>query len=619
MELASQILSEITIFTKYSRFIPELKRRENWEELVTRNKNMHLKKFPSLKEEIENVYKFVYDKKVLPSMRMLQFSGKPIEISPSRGYNCAYTPVNDLRVFSEIMFLLLGGTGVGFSVQQHHIEQLPLIRKPRERNRRYLVGDSIEGWADAVKVLINSYFEGTSKITFDLSDIRKKGARLITSGGRAPGSEPLKICLAKIESILNSKDDGEQLTSLECHDIICFIADAVLAGGIRRAALCSLFSADDQEMLTCKYGKWSDLNPQRARANNSAVLLRHKIKQQFFFDLWGKIKASRSGEPGIYFTNDKDIGSNPCFEIALKANCFCNLCEINASIIESQKDLDDCVKAAAFIGTLQASYTDFHYLRPIWQRTAEKEALLGLSFTGIAANKLKDLNLNRAAQLAVEENKRVAQIIGINPAARVTCGKPAGTTTLTLGCNGSGIHGVHDEYYIRRLRIGKNESIYWYLMVNHPDLIEDCYFRPHDTAILSVPQKSPKGSILRTEPSLDLLERVKYFYLNWVKPGHNHGSNTHNISATISVKDDEWEQVGQWMWSNRDYYNGLSILPFDEKSHTYKQLPFESCTKEKYDELMKTLVNVDLSKIIEEDDDTNLQGEIACGGGQCLI
>jgi len=255
MELSSEILSDITVYMKYARFLEDKDRRETWKELTTRNKEMHLKKYPDLKEEIEEAYKFVYDKKVLPSMRSLQFGGKPIEISPNRVYNCAYAPVDDWRVFSEILFLLLGGTGVGYSVQTHHIEKLPEIRKPNpNRARRYLVGDSIEGWADSVKVLMKSYFFGGSTIEHDFSDIRPKGSLLVTSGGKAPGPEPLKTCIRQIKSILNNKEDGDQLTSIEVHDIVCHVADAVLAGGIRRAALISLFSADDDEMISCKYG-----------------------------------------------------------------------------------------------------------------------------------------------------------------------------------------------------------------------------------------------------------------------------------------------------------------------------------------------------------------------------
>ena len=366
MDLSQKILSDITVFMKYAKYNKSLGRRETWEELVTRNKNMHLNKFPELQEQIESAFSFVYDKKVLPSMRSLQFGGKPIEISPNRIYNCGYLPVDDWRAFGEILFLLLGGTGIGFSVQKHHVEKLPEIRKPRlDRKRRFLIGDSIEGWADAVKVLMRSYFEGTSNIDFDFSDIRPKGATLVTSGGKAPGPEPLKICIRQIKSILNEKEDGEQLEPIEVHDIVCHIADAVLAGGIRRAALISLFSASDEEMIACKAGNWWEKPPHRARANNSASLVRHRVKKNFFMKLWDRIQNSNSGEPGIYFTNDKDWGTNPCCEIGLRPFQFCNLCEVNVSNLTSQEDLNERVEAAAFIGTLQASYTDFHYLRPI--------------------------------------------------------------------------------------------------------------------------------------------------------------------------------------------------------------------------------------------------------------
>ena len=618
MELSSEILSDITVYMKYARFLEDKDRRETWEELTTRNKEMHLKKYPDLKEEIEEAYKFVYDKKVLPSMRSLQFGGKPIEISPNRVYNCAYAPVDDWRVFSEILFLLLGGTGVGYSVQTHHIEKLPEIRKPNpNRTRRYLVGDSIEGWADSVKVLMKSYFFGGSTIEHDFSDIRPKGSLLVTSGGKAPGPEPLKTCIRQIKSILNNKEDGEQLTSIEVHDIVCHVADAVLAGGIRRAALISLFSADDDEMISCKYGNWWELNPQRGRANNSAVLLRHKVDQEFFSDLWDKIRLSNSGEPGIYFSNDKDYGTNPCCEIALRPFQFCNLCEVNASTVLGQQDLEDRIGAAALIGTLQAGYTDFHYLRPIWQRTTQREALLGVSLTGIASNKVQDLDLKKAARSAKEKNKEVAKKIGINQAARITTIKPAGTTSLALGCS-SGIHAWHSEHYIRRVRVGKNEAIYNYLATNHPELVEDEYFRPHDTAVISVPQKAPDGATIReNETSLDLLERIKFFSKNWIKPGHRKGQNTHNISATISVKDGEWAEVGQWMWDNRNFYNGISVLPYDGGS--YVQAPFEECSEETYYEMMGHLNRVDLSRIRETEDNTDLQGELACAGGACEI
>jgi len=619
MELASEILSNITVYMKYAKYISSLERRESWEELVTRNMNMHIKKYPKLEEQIRLNYNFVYNKKVLPSMRSLQFGGKPIEISPNRVYNCAYLPIDNVDCFNEVMFLLLGGTGVGYSVQKHHVSKLPPINKPYEkRRRRFLVGDSIEGWADSIKVLMKSYLGGqrSSRIKFDYSDIRPKGAQLVTSGGKAPGPQPLKECILKVTGILQHKEDGDQLSTLEVHDIVCYIADAVLAGGIRRAALISLFSADDHEMISCKAGQWWEKNPQRGRSNNSACLMRHKITKEFFMDLWKRVELSRSGEPGIYFNNDKDWGTNPCCEIALRPYQFCNLCEVNVSDIESQEDFNTRVKAAAFIGTLQAGYTDFHYLREIWQETTEKDALIGVSMTGIGSAAVLQMDMKAAANIVKRENSRVSKLIGINNAARCTTVKPAGTTSLALGTS-SGIHAWHNKYYIRRLRVGKNESIYEYLKFKHPSLLEDDYFRPHDTAVISIPQKAPAGSILRTESPFDLLERVKKIATEWVKPGHRKGSNTHNVSATISLKDNEWDEAGEWMWKNREHYNGLSVLPYD--GGNYVQAPFEDISASKYSELLKDLKQIDLSKIIELDDETDLAGELACAGGSCEI
>ena len=617
METSNEILSSITVYMKYAKYLPELNRRETWEELVTRNKQMHIKKYPELETEIEYAYRFVYDKKVLPSMRSLQFGGKPIEISPNRIYNCAYLPIDDYRAFGEAMFLLLGGTGVGYSVQKHHVEQLPEIHKPNpKKNRRYLIADSIEGWADAVKVLVKSYFTGGSSFTFDFSDIRQKGARLVTSGGKAPGPQPLKECLIKLQGILDAKEDGDKLSPIEVHDMVCHVADSVLAGGIRRAALISLFSADDEEMIACKSGNWWETNPQRGRANNSATLMRHKLTKEFFMDLWKRVELSGAGEPGIYLTNDKDWGTNPCCEIALRPFQFCNLCEVNASDIESQEDLEARVRAAAFIGTLQAGYTSFHYLRPIWQRTTEKDALIGVSMTGIGSGTVLGYDMKSAAKAVKEENARVAELIGINRSARTTTVKPAGTTSLALGTS-SGIHAWHNDYYIRRIRVGKNEAIYSYLATTHPELIEDEYFRPHDTAVISIPQKAPEGAIMRFESPFQLLDRIKKVHLEWVKPGHRTGNNTHNVSATVSLKDDEWDLAGEWMWENRDHYNGLSVLPY--ANHTYMQAPFEDCTKEEYDQLFKSLSSVDLSQVIELDDNTDLSGEIACAGGACEV
>ena len=613
MDISQKILSDVTVFLKYAKYKPELSRRETWQELVMRNKEMHQKKYPQLAEEIEAAYKYVYDKKILPSMRSMQFAGRPIEVNPARIYNCAFLPIDDWRAFGEVMFLLLGGTGVGYSVQYDHIEKLPEIRKPNpNRSKRFLIGDSIEGWADAVKILMKSYFRGTSTILFDYSDIRPKGARLVTAGGKAPGPAPLRECLTKLQGMLEAKKDGERLTTIEVHDMVCHIADAVLAGGIRRAALISLFSADDDEMIACKSGDWWELNPQRGRANNSAVLLRSTTEKEQFLDIWKRIEASGAGEPGIYFTNNLEWGTNPCCEIALHPFQFCNLCEVNVSDIESQEDLNNRVKAASLIGTLQAGYTDFHYLREVWKRTTEKEALIGVSMTGIGSGAILKYDMEEAAELVKSENEKVAKVLGINSAARCTTVKPAGTTSLTLGTS-SGIHAWHNDYYLRRMRVGKNEAIYTYLAIYHPDLLEDCVLRPHDTAILTIPQKAPEGAILRTESPFDLLERVKQVTKEWIKPGHRKGNNSHNVSATVSIKDEEWGTVGEWMWENRKFYNGLSVLNYS--GHSYKQAPFEDCTEEEYERLLQTLSDLDLTKVVELEDMTDLAGEAACAGG----
>ena len=615
MDVTQSILSEITTYMKYAKFVPEKNRRETWSELVTRNKEMHQAKFPQLKDEIENAYKLVYDKKVLPSMRSLQFAGKPIALNNSRIFNCSFLPIDDWRSFSEIMFLLLSGCGVGYSVQLHHIEQLPEIKVPT-KHKRYLIGDSIEGWADAVRMLCKAYFTGAPLPLFDFRDIRPKGAQLITVGGKAPGPEPLKECLFNLQKIFERKQNGDKLSSVEVHDMACHIADAVLSGGIRRAALISLFNLDDEEMLTCKFGAWWEQNPQRGRANNSAVVMRHKIDEEEFFKLWKKIELSGSGEPGIYFSNDKDWGTNPCCEIALRSYQFCNLCEVNVSNIESQDDLNERVRVGAFIGTLQAAYTDFHYLRDIWRKTTEKDALLGVGMTGIGSGVILNYDLKKAADLAKEENARVADIIGVNKAARVTTVKPSGTSSLVLGTS-SGIHAWHNDYYVRRIRVGKNEAIYSHLAANHPELVEDDFFKPTIQAVISVPQKAPVGSILRTENVMDMLERTKRFNTQWVKKGHRKGANTNNVSATVSINEGEWEAVGKWMWENRNTFNGLSVLPYF--GGTYKQAPFEDITEEQFNEMATHLHNIDLSKVVEFSDETALMDQVACASGACEI
>jgi ribonucleoside-diphosphate reductase alpha chain len=615
MDLGLDALSKLTVFSKYAKYVPELKRRETWEEIVARYESMMIKKYPKLESQIKETSQFILNKKVLPSMRALQFAGPAAEVNNSRIYNCCYLPIDSIHSFSETMFLLLGGTGVGYSVQKQHVGQLPTVTKPGKA-RNYLIEDSIMGWADAIKVLMKAYLEGGFMPKFDFRAIRKKGARLVTAGGKAPGPEPLKICLAHVEAVLSRIEPGNQLTPLQCHDILCHIANSVLAGGIRRSAMIALFSHDDEEMITCKYGNWWETNEQRGRANNSAVLLRGDVVAQEFFDLWKRIEASGSGEPGIYWTNNLDWGTNPCCEIALRPYQFCNLCEVNVSDVVNQQDLNDRVTAAAFFGTLQAGFTDFHYLRPIWSKTTQKDALLGIGMTGIGSGEILKYNLAAAARVAKMTNAIISEQIGTNEAARVTCIKPSGTTSLVLG-TASGIHAWHNDYYLRTMRFGKNEDVASYLMVNHPELVEDDVLRPHDTVCVRIPVKAPEGSIFRTESPLETLERVKKFSIEWIKEGHLIGDNTHNVSATISLKPEEWPIAGEWMWNNREHYNGLSVLPYF--GHSYKQAPFEDITKEEYETRLAALHTLDLTKVTELDDTVEFGQAVACGGGACEV
>ena len=630
MKKGTDLLSDVAVYNKYSKYIPNLKRRETWSEIIDRYLSMMRQRYPMLSEEIIKKGQFLHDKQVLPSMRAAQFSGDAILKNEARIYNCSYMPMNDYRAFSEIMFLLLGGTGVGYSVQYHHIEELPEIQKPIKESK-FLVGDSIEGWADAVKQLMKSYF-GITKVKprFDYSDIRPKGSRLVTAGGKAPGPEPLRICLTRIQALLNEKKDGSKLTPLEVHDICCYIADAVLAGGIRRAALISLFSFDDKEMATCKHGNYYELNPQRARANNSAVILRNRVKKDEFDNLFGLTKESNSGEPGIYFTNDPEYGTNPCCEISLRPFTFCNLTEINAGEVNSQAEFNHYASVAAFFGTLQAGFTDFHYLRSIWKKNTEKDALIGVGITGICNGNILKLDLTEAAECVLKENERVAEIIGINKAARVTTIKPSGTTSCVVGTS-SGIHAWHSKYYIRNMQCKVGDDLYNYFTTYHPELIK---VMDHDvnSAVIGLPIEAPEGSILReNENALQMLERVKRFNLEWVKVGHRRGPNTNNVSATVSIDGSkeyiteklgplsEWDVVGTWMWDEKNVYNGLSVLPYN--GGIYKDAPFMECSKEEYDAKAKYISEnpIDLTKIIEEEDNTDLAGEIACGPDGCEI
>ena len=661
-----QALSDITVFNKYARFNHTASRRETWEEIVNRNADMHKRKYPHISHIIDKVYtEYVHTKKVLPSMRSLQFGGRPIEMAENRIFNCAYAPAESTKFFSELMFLLLGGTGMGYSVQHRHISKLPKVKTPEsDKEYKFQIQDSIVGWSDAIKVVCKAFFNAGTLPIFDYRDIRDKGAELITTGGQAPGPEPLRICVEALERVLRNAI-GRHLTSLEVHDMACIIADAVLAGGIRRAAMIVLFDRNDEDMLTAKsrtsvsrvsvlgdadeYGMvpvsvfdnynqehitavhttdyekftvdglmpWYTAYPARARANNSAVLPRGQVSQEEFYALMKRVEDSKCGEPGVYWTNNEDWGTNPCCEIALRPYQMCNLTEINAGAISSQEDLNNAAQAAAFLGTLQAGYTDFHYLNPKWKIACEKDALLGASMTGIASGTVEELDMEEASKQVISTNISTALLIGINSAARTTCIKPAGTTSLVLGTS-SGIHAWHANFYIRRMRAGKDEALAQYMMKAAPGLVEQDVKVPHQV-VLSFPQSAPKGAKVRTEHMLELLERVKDVSIRWVAPGHVNGINQHNVSCTISVKDDQWRLLSRWMWDNRDHYNGISVLPYFG-AEAYPQLPFEDITEEQYNAMLPLLNGIDISKVFEDDGTLiNLSNELACAGGACEI
>lgn len=617
MNPSNKLLSDIVAFRTYSKFLPHTSRRETLEETINRNMIMHLDKFPKLSREIVKAFELVHEHKVLPSMRGLQFGGEAINKMNQRSFNCSYLPINDPRAFDEVLYLLLCGCGVGFSVQGYHIDQLPKIQMPKEEGM-FIIHDSIQGWAQALQLLLESYFYGRIRPVFDFGNIRPKGSYLSTTGAKAPGPEPLKLMLSKVEEKLRTSL-GRKLKDIEVHDIVCLIADCVLAGGIRRAALISLFDRDSKDMLTCKSGEWWIKAPQRARANNSAVLPRDEVTKDEFFYIYNLCKESNSGEPGFLWTNSKyDMGVNPCCEISLESNNFCNLTTVNQTGIKNKTEFLKRIHSATLLGTLQAAYTDFSYLRPIWKQTTEEHALLGLSFTGIADNPglVTSEWLDEGSSLVLELNEKYAKKLGINVASRTTAIKPEGTASCVLGSS-SGIHARHAQHYIRRIRINKNDPLAVYLQNSLPELVEEDKFKQSDI-VLSIPQESPEGCILRdNESALDLFNRSLMYNKHWVAGGHRKGINRNNVSVTISVKDEEWDKLRECMWRNRESYTGVSLLPFNGSS--YVQAPFETCSKEIFDELNKKIKDLDLKQVVEIEDNTNRIEQLACAGGQCNL
>jgi len=636
---------------KYAQYLPAHLRREVFAETVSRVEEMHIGRHPAFEAEIRSAFAFVYEKKVLPSMRSMQFGGPAILANHNRIYNCSFTLIDRFEAFSDALFLLLSGCGVGYSVQFDHIEKLAIIPyiDPKQI-RHHVVADTIEGWADALKALIQSYLDGVY-LEFSFHLIRPAGTPLKTSGGRAPGHVKLKESLENVRKVLDSVQ-GRKLRPVECHRILCHAADAVLSGGIRRSAMICLFSLDDSEMMNVKTGNWYKTEPWLANANNSVVLKRDDVRKKQFKRIFQMTR--QWGEPGFYFTADYDYGTNPCCEIGLNPKltitkkdkaalakkgievevgdtptgwALCNLCEINAAKLTSLEDFKAAAKAAALIGTLQATYTKMPYLGWTSEMIAERDALLGIGMTGILDSPA--IACNPEFQKEVAENIKVwnaefAAKLGVQPAARTTCVKPSGTTSLELGCVASGHHAHHARRYIRRVTADELEYVFQAFKAVNPHM---CVRKPDGKWVIEFPVEAPVGAMLKDDiRAIEFLDMVKSTQQNWVLPGNARESEApglnHNVSNTVTVQADEWEKVAEYLWDNREFFTGISLLAASgDKDYAYA--PNEAITTQadesRWNAILASYKPVDYTTLVEGSDGTNLAGEVACAGGVCLI
>ncbi len=661
-------LEDYIFLSRYSRYREELGRRETPSEAFTRVMDMHRAHFADkldqpvagfggrpLRELIDETEAALQRKAILPSMRSLQFGGQAIEANNARMFNCAFTQMNRLDAFKEAFFLLMSGTGVGFSVQKHHVAQLPHFPIRGAENEleviHYNVGDTLEGWADALDALMRSYTDN-KKIEFNYSGIRRRGAPLRTSGGRAPGHLPLKKALTAVERMLDNVS-GRALRPIEVYDILMHVAVAVLSGGIRRSATICLFSADDDEMAAAKTGNWFETNPQRGKSNNSAVLVRHQHTEGDFQRLFELQKEF--GEPGFYFVDDVEYGANPCVEIGLAPFAIvdeaaqaklaeygmpdvpvgskvsgwqmCNLTTINANACDDEAGFLACCRAAALLGTLQAAYTNIPYLGAATRFINERESLLGVSICGILDRPsllLDPTVLERGAQECLDTNAAVAEHLGIPAAARITCVKPEGTASLVLGA-GSGIHPHHARHYFRRVQAARTEPLYQWFKLNNPHMTEASAWDPDTTDVITFPVTAPTDAILRKDVgAVQFLEYVRLVQQHWVVAGRRHETYNpglhHNVSNTVTVRDDEWDAVQQFIFENRQYFTGISLLR-ETGDKVYTQAPREEVTTEMDMAKWNALVynTVDYTALWEGTDMTTLADTVACAGGACEI
>lgn len=634
------IYEEFIYKSRYARWLESEKRRENWDETVKRLVDYYYEKAveekyhsgPEYKEGdmkkwMKEIYDAIYNLEVMPSMRALMTAGSALDRCHVPAYNCAYLPVDSPRSFDEAMYILMCGTGVGFSVESKYVEQLPRISERFERtDTTIVVADSKEGWAKSFRELITLLIAGQIP-EWDVSRVRPAGARLNTFGGRASGPEPL-VDLFEFTVGLFTHAAGRRLSTIEAHDLMCKIADIVVVGGVRRSAMISLFDCTDDRLTKAKSGAWWEANGQRRLANNSAVYERRRPDVGFFMNKWTEIYESHSGEPGLFSRyacqaiasrngrrdSSHEFGTNPCSEIILRPYQFCNLTEIVVRQGDTIETLKRKAKVAAILGTIQSSFTDFKYLRKIWKDTCNEERLLGVSLTGICDNLLLLGDpgvLNEVREIVIETNKEWAARLGIPQSAATTCVKPSGTVSQLVN-SASGLHTRHSPYYLRTVRADnkdpltqflKDSGVYW-----EPDNMAK-----ESTSVFYFPIKSPDGAVTRDDQNaLEALELWKHLQDNWCE---------HKPSATINVKEEEWPEVGAWVYKNFDTLSGVSFLPYD--GGTYKQAPYQAVSKEAWERWVQEhptpSINWDDLRFYETEDQTTGSQELACTGGTCEV
>jgi len=612
--------------SRYARWLDDAGRRETWPETVGRFIDNIVRTADLDAKTINEIEEAILNLEVMPSMRALMTAGEAADRDNTCVYNCSYVPVDHPRAFDEAMFILLCGTGVGFSVERQSISKLPTVPEDLAKVEDVIVvQDSKEGWAKGLRKLISLLYTGDIP-TWDLSKIRPAGARLKTFGGRASGPDPLNDLFNFVVGKFKGAA-GRKLNSVECHDIMCKIGEVVVVGGVRRSAMISLSNLSDDRMRHAKSGQWWENEGQRALANNS-VAYTEKPDMETFLREWTALVESKSGERGI-FSRDaadkhvarngrretgKEWGTNPCSEIILRPYQFCNLTEVVIRPTDTEKSLARKVKLATILGTIQSTFTDFPYLRPIWKRNTEEERLLGVSLTGIMDNEITNKPtaklLNKLRDVAVQTNNDVAQQLGIAASAAITCVKPSGTVSQLVD-SASGIHARHSEYYIRTVR-GDNKDPLTQFMQDAGIPAEPCVMKPDSTTVFSFPVRSPKGATTRNETSaIEQLELWKMYALEWCE---------HKPSVTITVRDDEWMKVGAWVYDNFDICSGVSFLPHSD--HTYAQAPYQDCDRATYLAVMKDMpASIDWTKLssYEQEDNTAGMQTLACSGDSCEV